>query len=191
MSEINKPNERKLPDWIRKPALFSDEIWLELELKTVTLTVADTRNGLHGTIAGKSSWSKTYKKGTPIDEVKADLLLEAITRLKADASIALYVKQGAGEIIEDTFECAGAFDRESQQPFVQFSCGIGFEKHLSPEDARLIAGNLLQAAEAAESDAMFIKWIRTLGIKEDYKIAQMLMTLREIRDSLRKERAGE
>lgn len=56
---------------------------------------------------------------------------------------------------------------------------------LTPTKAREIAGMLLEAADAAESDHFIVKFMReTIGLGEQ-QAAQVLMDFRKLRDELR------
>ena len=91
-----------------------------------------------------------------------------------------------------------------QTPGVAVSCMVGLETReplislqvtddsgtarlqMSPEEAREVAGNILEAAESAETDAFIVDWLKTtVKVDDDRKIATMLKAFRDFRDGRR------
>jgi hypothetical protein len=59
--------------------------------------------------------------------------------------------------------------------------------YMSPEEARSVAADILQAATAAETDEVLMRWLMTkLGMPME-QAAQVLKDLRQMRDERREE----
>lgn len=75
------------------------------------------------------------------------------------------------------------YGHNTRQPFVQMSADA-MEKpiQLSPEDARDLASNLLQAAEASEQDAFIFEFHSSFVGGDERVGANMLVQFRKWRD---------
>jgi hypothetical protein len=85
------------------------------------------------------------------------------------------------------FRVSSGFGHRTQAPFVQVLIeAADFMTQMSPGDARALAMNLLNAADAAESDGFLISFMREKIGAADYQIAGVLEDFRKWR-----EKAGE
>ncbi|MBS1793634.1 MAG: hypothetical protein JSS81_07265 [Acidobacteria bacterium] len=74
------------------------------------------------------------------------------------------------------------FGFHTRKPLVRISYGITFEVMTSPAEARRFALSVLEAAEAAESDAFLCNWMKNrIGITDDEKLVQILRDFRSER----------
>lgn len=88
-------------------------------------------------------------------------------------------------------EVSSGFGYRTQQPFVTVLMATPIETanptlQMSPAQARQIAGQLLEAAEAAESDGFLVGW---LGVEKDLseqQVGSLLISFRAYRDAQRK-----
>lgn len=84
------------------------------------------------------------------------------------------------------------FGFKSRQPIVKISYGITFEVQISPSEARHFAHSILEAAEAAETDAFMVEFIKTrVGINEDEMVAAFLNDFRKARETAQEEYEAE
>ncbi len=86
------------------------------------------------------------------------------------------------------FMVTSGFGHNTQKPFVQVLIErADFMTQMSPENARELAMNLLSAADAAESDGIFVTFLRDrLNFTDMRGIATILSEFREYRDAQRK-----
>lgn len=85
------------------------------------------------------------------------------------------------------------FGHNTQQPYVQMIIQrADWMTQMTPETARELAFNLLQAADGAESDGFLINFLRSrVGVEDMRTIATILVEFREYREKRRREeRAG-
>ncbi len=85
-----------------------------------------------------------------------------------------------------TIKVTSIFGGKARQPFVQIEMEYPKDHplQLEPNEARDLAANLLQAAEAAEQDAFIFEFHSTLGGTLDDKLgAGVLFQYREWRDA--------
>jgi len=78
------------------------------------------------------------------------------------------------------FMVTSGFGGNTREPFVQIEVN-GHTTQMSPESARALGLNLLQAAEAAEVDAHLIAFLKMLDMDEPM-IVTMLKSYRSFRD---------
>lgn len=84
-----------------------------------------------------------------------------------------------------TIMVTSGYGGNTRQPFVQIEMEYPKDHplQLEPNEARDLAANLLQAAEAAEQDAFIFEFHSTLGGKRDDKLgAGVLFQFREWRN---------
>lgn len=88
---------------------------------------------------------------------------------------------------ETTFWVTNGFGHNTQQPFVQVLIErADFVTQMSPANARELALNLLEAAEAAESDGFLITFLRkNIKVNDGHAIALVLLEFRKWRDAQR------
>ncbi len=80
------------------------------------------------------------------------------------------------------FHVTSNFGHRTQKPFVMVAVGEqGFMAQMSPDEARDLAMNLLQCAEAAENDAFLVTFLRKRVKANDQAIASILQDFREWR----------
>lgn len=77
------------------------------------------------------------------------------------------------------FMVTSGFGGNTRQPFVQVEVN-GQQVQMSPEGARALGLNLLEAAEAAETDAHLVSFYKTLQM-DDAMIVTMLKSYRSFR----------
>lgn len=82
-----------------------------------------------------------------------------------------------------TFEVSSGFGHNTQAPYVQVLIKrADWITQMSPADARQVAHNLLEAADAAESDGFLVGFLqKTVGVKDMRTIVTVLMEFREYR----------
>lgn len=85
------------------------------------------------------------------------------------------------------FMVTSGFGHNSQQPFVQVLIeAADFMTQMSPDNARELAYNLLQAADAAESDGFLVTFLRQkIEVTDDRAVASILVAFREWREAQR------
>jgi hypothetical protein len=83
------------------------------------------------------------------------------------------------------FSAQAIFGLMTGEPIVQVDFA-GKRVQVSPDDARAMAMNLLECAEAAESDACVVHCLTDLGMKQD-DAAKMLVAMRDKRAQLKGE----
>jgi hypothetical protein len=84
-----------------------------------------------------------------------------------------------------TINVTSGYGHNTRQPFVQIQMEYPKDHplQLEPNEARDLAANLLQAAEAAEQDAFIFEFHSTLGGERDDKLgAGVLFQFREWRN---------
>ncbi len=91
------------------------------------------------------------------------------------------------ELIEEegvVFEVSSGFGHNTQAPYVQVLIKrADWMTQMSPADARRVAHNLLEAADAAESDGFLVGFFRKeIGIEDMRVIAGLLVQFREYRE---------
>lgn len=87
---------------------------------------------------------------------------------------------------EIVFWVSSGFGHNTQRPFVQVVIdALDASAQMSPAEARSLALNLLEAAEAAESDAFLVTFLRDTIGAEDRSIASILTDFRQWRESQR------
>lgn len=86
-----------------------------------------------------------------------------------------------------TLEVSSGFGHNTQMPYVQVLIQkADWMTQMSPEDARKLAFNLLQAADGAESDGFLVTFFReTIGIDDMRAVASLLVEFRDYRKKLR------
>ncbi len=83
------------------------------------------------------------------------------------------------------FHVSSGFGHRTQAPFVQVLVeAADFMAQMSPGEARGLALNLLQCADAAESDAFLIGFLRAKVGVEDEAVAGVLADFRKWRTGL-------
>lgn len=81
------------------------------------------------------------------------------------------------------FSVSTGFGHRTQQPYVQVLIeAADFMTQMAPADARALAINLLQAAEAAEGDAFLISFLRQKVGAKDEAVAGILQDFRDWRE---------
>jgi len=81
------------------------------------------------------------------------------------------------------FSVSTGFGHRTQQPYVQVLIeAADFMTQMAPADARALAINLLQAAEAAEGDAFLISFLRRKVGANDEAVAGILQEFRNWRE---------
>ena len=80
----------------------------------------------------------------------------------------------------DNVAVASGFGQKSQQGFVELSIDETLTQ-MDAKKAQAVGLMLLQAAEAAQSDEIFLKFLEKIGIEDPEKRGHMLLDLREIR----------
>ena len=85
------------------------------------------------------------------------------------------------------------FGHNTQQPFVEVVIhAADWSTQMSPEDARNLAFNLLQCADAAEGDGFLVNFLRkTVGVDDPRAVASLLVKFREYREAQRKGGEGD
>lgn len=74
----------------------------------------------------------------------------------------------------------------SKKPFVEYHDG-GYRRQLSPQDARKIANDLIECAEAAEQDAFIVNFAMKELELEEQKAYQLVLMFRAWKEERRKE----
>ena len=102
-------------------------------------------------------------------------------RIKTDKD--LYRDQG----IVNIFVQSG-FGHNTQLPFVEVVIhAADWSTQMSPAEARDLAFNLLQCADAAEGDGFLMSFMeKAIGVEDPRMLASLLVQFREYRDALRK-----
>ena len=85
-------------------------------------------------------------------------------------------------------EVASGFGYRTQQPFVTVLMATPVETanptlQMSPAQARRIAGQLLEAAEAAESDGFLVGWLGEDKDLGEQQVGSLLISFRAYRDA--------
>ena len=81
------------------------------------------------------------------------------------------------------FSVSTGFGHRTRQPYVQVLIeAADFMTQMAPADARALAINLLQAAEAAEGDAFLISFLRRKVGANDEAVAGILQEFRNWRE---------
>lgn len=82
------------------------------------------------------------------------------------------------------FHVTSNFGHRTQKPFVMVTVGEqDFMAQMSPDEARSLAMNLLQCAEASENDAFLVTFLRKRVKANDQAIASILEEYRKFRGS--------
>lgn len=84
---------------------------------------------------------------------------------------------------------SSGFGHNTQKPFVQIVIAqADWMTQMSPEIARVLAHNLLVAADAAESDGFLVGWLQdTIQVDDMRTIASLLVEFREYRKARRQQ----
>lgn len=81
------------------------------------------------------------------------------------------------------FHVTSNFGHRTQKPFVMVTVGEqDFMAQMSPDEARDLAMNLLQCAEASENDAFLVTFLRKRVGADDRAIAGVLQEYRQWRE---------
>lgn len=114
----------------------------------------------------------------------AGIKSELRAKFNAQAS-AVLAKRPAFTDEDDRFEVASIYSSRSNEPHVNFKTGT-VEHQLTVKKAREIASMLLEASEAALSDAIVMTWLKEhVGVTDEQRLGMMLLDLREIRQGSR------
>lgn len=86
-----------------------------------------------------------------------------------------------------SFEVSSGFGHNTQRSYVQVLIkAADWMTQMSPADARRVAINLLQCADAAESDGFLVGFLRsTIGVTDMRAVASLLVQFREYREEQR------
>ncbi len=86
-----------------------------------------------------------------------------------------------------SFECSSGFGHNTQAPYVQVLIkAADWMTQMSPADARRVAINLLQCADAAESDGFLIGFLQgIIGVEDMRAVVSLLVQFREYRETHR------
>lgn len=88
----------------------------------------------------------------------------------------------------DGFYCQSGYGVLGQEPYVQITIRLRDEvriTQISPDNARELALNLLECAEAADMDAIVIRFMQERVHQTLDVAAQVLIDFRELRESLK------
>jgi hypothetical protein len=87
------------------------------------------------------------------------------------------------------FMITSGFGHNTRRPFVQMVIQrADWMTQMSPEEARELAFNLLQAADGAESDGFLVSFLQErIGVESMNAIASILVDFREYREKSRQE----
>lgn len=89
--------------------------------------------------------------------------------------------------LEDVFTVETIFGHETRKGIVRIGYGLTFDLQMSPKEARKIATDILEAADAAESDEFLVKFLMgTVGVPLE-GAAAVLQEFRAAREDFRKE----
>lgn len=77
------------------------------------------------------------------------------------------------------------YGQKTRQPIVVLTMPAGETLQMQPEEAREIAGNILQAAEAAETDAFIYEHFKAVARLTDDQCAVLLNEFRKDREKRR------
>jgi hypothetical protein len=89
---------------------------------------------------------------------------------------------------QKTFWVRSMYGAHTKQPIVIITMPGGESTQMRPEEARALALNILEAAEAAEGDGFIVEWSMA---KLDLTPEQATILLREFRDWRKAHAAGE
>lgn len=84
----------------------------------------------------------------------------------------------------DTIQVNSGFGMKTQKGLVDLTINDQVTQ-MEPKKAREVGLFLLEAAEAAMSDEMFIKLLKNVGIADNERLGTILLDLREIRQGTR------
>lgn len=87
-----------------------------------------------------------------------------------------------------SFSVTSGYGQNTRRPFVEFRGPS--ESTMSPKEARDLAMNLIQAAEAAESDGFLVEFVLEQIGGEMEQAAGLLQMFREWREALWREKYG-
>jgi hypothetical protein len=92
---------------------------------------------------------------------------------------------------EHMISIASGYGRATKEPFVTFSMANPEETanptiQIRSEDARRIAHQILDAADAAESDGFLVEWVTDTADMSDSQAGALLSEFREWREKRRK-----
>lgn len=83
------------------------------------------------------------------------------------------------------FHVTSNFGHRTQKPFVMVTVGEqDFMAQMSPDEARALAMNLLQCADASETDAFLVTFLRKRVGANDQAVVGILQDFREWRAQL-------
>ena len=86
-------------------------------------------------------------------------------------------------IKDKTILVSSGYGGNTRRPFVMIEAEVlDRPLQLSPDEARALAANLLQAAEGAESDAFIFEFVKNELHQNDMTSAQMLLAYRAWRE---------
>jgi hypothetical protein len=87
------------------------------------------------------------------------------------------------------FMISSGFGHNTRKPFVQMVIQrADWMTQMSPEKARELAFNLLQAADGAESDGFLVTFLQeSVGVESMNAIASILVEFREYREKMRQD----
>lgn len=105
-----------------------------------------------------------------------------IDRFQAQAEAVLGVK--VERVADDHVTVASGFGQHSEQGFVELTLNDQ-RSQMDVKKAREIGLMLIECAEAAASDEMFVKLLAKLGLDDAESRGRVLLDLREIRQGTR------
>ena len=104
-------------------------------------------------------------------------------RRQAEAVSQKRPKHAVDDMVDDITVASG-YGHTSQRGFVEFTLNDQLSQ-MEPNKAREIGYMLIEAAEAATSDEMFVTLLKRVGIEDAERLGRMLIDLREIRQGTR------